>query len=273
MTRGPINITSAFEDDRGSADRIAAAFPGVDFFEPSRFHTETYEVIPLIYEGFYFGLPIRFDVSGRGARNVDGPTDICLIASREKRGEDGWLRPGGTEAWPILERGRWGEWDCTQLYGPNSVLVVDDQIVLYYCAGAFGHEPEGSRSDAGGKNVYRTAIGRATLRLDGLISLRAGEDEVAITTRPLVFEGGRLEVNVCCGEGSLRVELLDEQGKVVPGFSRDDCKPFCGDELRFVVAWQNGSDLSTLAGKPVRVRFLLRSGDLYAFQFPRDSGS
>ena len=32
-------------------------------------------------------------------------------------------------------------------------------------------------------------------------------------------------------------------------------------------AWKNGSDVSSLAGKPVRLRFRLKDADLFAFQF------
>jgi hypothetical protein len=33
------------------------------------------------------------------------------------------------------------------------------------------------------------------------------------------------------------------------------------------VHWQSGSDLGTLAGKPVRLRFVLRDADLYSIRF------
>ena len=34
-----------------------------------------------------------------------------------------------------------------------------------------------------------------------------------------------------------------------------------------VVRWRQGGDTRSLAGKPVRLRFVLRDADLYAFQF------
>jgi hypothetical protein len=40
-----------------------------------------------------------------------------------------------------------------------------------------------------------------------------------------------------------------------------------GDAVRHVVTWNGTSDVSALAGRPVRVRFRLEEGDLYAFQF------
>ena len=219
--------------------------------------------------------------------NVDGPTELCLMAGRDKRGGGGWIRPGragaaprstGTVSGPaveslvgplatVLDHGRWGEWDATQHYGPSKLLVVDDEIVLYYCAGAFGHEPEGSRSDAAGKNVYRTAIGRATLRLDGMVSLAAGEAEAVITTKPLRFAGGSLVVNASCPAGRLTVELLDREGKGIEGFTGGVADGFSGDDVRHMVSWGGKSDVSSLAGRPVRIRFRLRKGELYSFRF------
>ena len=40
-----------------------------------------------------------------------------------------------------------------------------------------------------------------------------------------------------------------------------------GDTIERTVTWKNGGDVSALAGKPVRLRFVLKDADLYAFQF------
>lgn len=286
--RGLINVTAGFADDRGSMNRVAAAFPGLDFYKPEMIRAEIYEVVPFVYEGIYFGFPVRFDISGSGARNVDGPTDLTVMFCRDKNGRGGWLRPGTGDYLKaatgdaeleaaerlvspltrVLDFGSWGEWDATQHYGPSSVLVVDDEIVLYYCAGSFGHEPEGSRSDGAGKNVYRTAIGRATLRLDGLVSLHAGSDKPAtMTTKPLVFSGRELVFNAACPRGEFKAELLDADGRPLPGFGLAESDAFSGDALRQVASWNGKSDLSALAGKTVRLRVSWRGGDWYSFQF------
>jgi HEAT repeat protein len=281
IRRGLINVTANFADDRQAMDRVATAFPALDFFHPEIVRTEIYEVTPFIYEGIYFGLPVRFDISGRGGRNVDGPTDLTLMFSRDKNGKGGWLRPGSpnylaaanddeleraerstTPLTGVLDFGRWGEWDSAQHYGPSSLLVVDDQIVLYYTGGSFGHEPEGSRSDGAGKNVYRMAIGRATMRLDGMVSLRAGKQTASIKTKPMQFDGRELVINADCSRGSLRVELLDSTGKSVA-----TSEPITSDSIRHVVKWPAGFDLVTYSGKPMRLRLQLTNADIYAIQF------
>jgi hypothetical protein len=67
--------------------------------------------------------------------------------------------------------------------------------------------------------------------------------------------------------GSLRVELQDSQGKPLPGYALDDCEELFGDTIDRRVTWKMMSDLSSIAGQTVRVRFVLRDADLFSFQF------
>jgi hypothetical protein len=45
-----------------------------------------------------------------------------------------------------------------------------------------------------------------------------------------------------------------------------DCAPIAGDFIDHAVSWKGGS-LDALAGKPVRLRFVLQQADLFALQF------
>jgi hypothetical protein len=40
-----------------------------------------------------------------------------------------------------------------------------------------------------------------------------------------------------------------------------------GDSTEQVIRWKSGTDVSTLAGKPIRIRFILKDADLYSYQF------
>ena len=89
-----------------------------------------------------------------------------------------------------------------------------------------------------------------------------------LITRPVTFTGGTLSLNFATSAaGSLRVELQDVQGKALPGYALNDCDELFGDTVDRTVTWHNKSDLSTLIGDVVRVRFVLRDADLFAFQF------
>jgi hypothetical protein len=111
--------------------------------------------------------------------------------------------------------------------------------------------------------VWHTGL--ATLRRDGFASMDADESEGTLTTRPVRFRGRHLFVNAeACG-GELRVEILDESGKVISPFTRANCTPVRADQTLHEVQWKPAKDLSALAGQPVKFRFHLRNGRLYAF--------
>jgi hypothetical protein len=107
---------------------------------------------------------------------------------------------------------------------------------------------------------------KLTQRLDGFVSLDAGDEKGEVITKPLVFEGDQLQLNIAAS-GAARVALLDQTGKPFEGFSLDDCVPIRADDVRKTVSWKNGAEVGELAGKPVRVNFELRDAKLYAMQF------
>jgi hypothetical protein len=115
------------------------------------------------------------------------------------------------------------------------------------------------------------AIGVSVLRRDGFASLDAGASVGTVTTRPVTFSGSRLFVNVDCPRGELSAEVLDENGKVIAPFTRAACKPVSADKTQVSVVWEGAEDLTPLAGRPVRFRFALRHGSLYAFWVSRDA--
>jgi hypothetical protein len=109
---------------------------------------------------------------------------------------------------------------------------------------------------------------RHTLRLDGFASLNASLTGGTAVTKPLMFQGDRLEINFATSAGgSLRVEIQDADRKAMPGFAMDDCNLLYGDQIDRVVSWKSGMDVSQLAGQPVRLKFELKDADLYSFRF------
>lgn len=112
------------------------------------------------------------------------------------------------------------------------------------------------------------ALRRYTLRTDGFVSVRAPMSGGELLTKPLRFRGQKLALNFSSSAaGGLRVEIQDVKGSPLPGFTLEDCPPIFGDTLERVVTWKQGSDVSSLTGKPVRLRFVLNDADVYAFQF------
>ena len=109
---------------------------------------------------------------------------------------------------------------------------------------------------------------RGVLRIDGFVSVNAPPAGGELVTWPLLFSGGRLEVNFeTSAVGSLRIELQDGHGNPIEGFTLDDADELFGDDIDRVVTWNGGSDVGAVQGRPVRLRFVMRDADLYSFQF------
>ena len=111
-------------------------------------------------------------------------------------------------------------------------------------------------------------VRRYSLRLDGFSSVRALHSGGELITKPLVFSGRELELNLSTSAaGSVRVEIRDEQDRPIPGYALRDAVDVFGNRIAGRAAWKKGIDVGQLAGRPVRLRFALRDADLYSIRF------
>lgn len=109
---------------------------------------------------------------------------------------------------------------------------------------------------------------RLTLRTDGFISVHAPYEGGEFITKPLTFSGKELVINFATSAaGSVWVELQDAKGQPISGYTLDDSAELIGDFIERTVRWTGGSDVSALAGQPVRLRFKMKDADLYSIQF------
>ena len=183
-------------------------------------------------------------------------TDSLFMASRDgvnfKRWNESFLRPG------IEREGTWAYGDhymAWQVVETKSALEGAPNELSLYATESYW---TGNSS----------ALRRYTLRLDGFVSVNAPMSGGELVTRPLTFKGNTLTLNFATSAaGSVRIEMQDAAGKPLPGFALDDCPPIFGDAIERAVSWRNGREVRAIAGKPVRLRFVLRDADVYAFQF------
>jgi len=178
--------------------------------------------------------------------------DVCAGFSR-----DGFhfARPDRRPFLAMSEKkGDWN-WGNVQSAG-GGCLVVGDKLYFY----ASGRRGGGAEFPDGG-----ACTGLATLRRDGFVSLDADATPGTITTRTVKFSGKHLCVNLAAPQGELRAEVLDPEGKVIAPFTRENCVAASGDRTLIKLVWKGGVDLSRLAGQPVKFRFHLTNGALYAF--------
>ena len=151
------------------------------------------------------------------------------------------------------------EWDWGHIYPHHPPLVIGDQIRFYYTG------ISGRHWDTYHKDTPDHAVGLATLRLDGFVSVET-DDQGTLTTKSLIFLGDTLVVNANASGGAITVEALDADGKVIDRFSRTNCQPITSDSVRHVVSWNGNSDSRLLQGRPIKLRFHLRRAKLYAFE-------
>ena len=150
------------------------------------------------------------------------------------------------------------DWDWGQIYPHHPPLVVGNEIRFYYTGISGRHWATYHKDEPD------HAVGLATLRLDGFVSVEA-DGEGTLTTKSLVFLGDTLVVNANAEGGSLTIEALDADSKVIEGFGHANCKPITTDSVRHVVQWKDKSDCHLLQGRAIKLRFHLNSAKLYSF--------
>lgn len=147
-----------------------------------------------------------------------------------------------------------GAWNWGNLQSINGTpLIVGDYLYFYLS----GRTCDDVWWDAG------VSTGLAILRRDGFVSLHT-ESEGYVTTEKVVFDGRYLFVNADVKK-SLWVEIIDEDDQVIEGYSKEDCVLVNGDSTKHMITWNTKSDVSELAGTPVRFKFYMEEADIYAF--------
>lgn len=184
-------------------------------------------------------------------------TDGLFMTSRDgrlfKRWAEAYLRPGPRERHSWVYGDNFIFWGMVET--KSTIEDAPDEISLY-------------ATESYWEGPY-TTVRRLTLRVDGFVSASAPMAGGEIVTKPLSFEGGNLTLNFeTSGAGGVQVEIQDADGKPIEGYTLADCPPIFGDRLAKVVRWKSaGGDVRPLAGKPIRLRFVLKDADLYSFQF------
>ena len=182
--------------------------------------------------------------------------DVALATSRDLVS---WWQPADPE--PFLRLGPDGSATSGMIFSNPWLIPNGDEIWIYYAGLGFDHR-------GGVRNRLNTGIFRARIRRDGFVSVDAGYKGGEFITPLVTFGGKRLLLNLDGSAGGwLQVEVLSHEGTPIPGYQLQRCDTMRGNALDKVVTWQGKADVSGIAGQPVRLRFVMRSMKLYAFQF------
>ncbi len=221
--------------------------PDSDLYNPSAFRYPYADRVFLMFPSLY--------------RHDTDTLDIHLAVSR-----DGiyWTRPD--QGKPLVALGDTGAFDSGSLYMGQGFLRHGNELWMYYSGSPLKHNEVDL--DTLAKPENRRVFSRCVLRLDGFVSVEAGESEGQFITPPMRFKGARLVLNVKTkASGSVRVGLLDDKDNPIPGRGTEDCVPITGDHVACTVSWQENNGLEYLEKTPVKLVVKMRNVSLYAFQF------
>lgn len=149
-----------------------------------------------------------------------------------------------------------GAWDHAHAW-IDEQLLVGDELRLYYAGYQSGHKVN---------RFQERQIGLLRMKRDRYVAREAADG--TLRTPPLRLHGSKLTLNLEASTGEVRVQVLDEKGRVVPGFAFAECQPITGDGLDLPVRWRRS--LAKLGTKPVRLEFSLRNARLFAFNLAAD---
>jgi hypothetical protein len=200
---------------------------------------------------YYFSFPKRYVPARKRLEGHDTPgiSDGVFMSSRDgihfdRTFLEAFIRPG-------RDQHSWG--DRSNMTAWGIIQTAPDEMSVYY------------------SQNYRYPdhhMRRGVLRLDGIASLHAGAKSGELITKPITFRGEQLVLNYATSAaGSVRIELQDAAGKPLPGYTLDDAVELYGDQIAEAYRWKQGADVSKLAGQPIRVRFVVRDGDVYSYRF------
>lgn len=220
------------------------------------FHTT-----PVFFYNGYYVSPLQILNRAKSG----GVVDIEFAVSR-----DGfkWERPFRNAFW--LPRTQGNKFDSGSLFVSPQFVSVGDEVRFYY---------GGYSQGATGGDDYSLAsgIGVATMTRDRIVGIqpvavsdqptlkRPLHDVGQVTLKAVDLSGiDEIEVNADASSGTIRIELLAEDGKRLRGFTADDCVPLSGDSVRHLVKWKaNGR----LPSQRCLVRVHLEKATLFGVTF------
>ncbi len=180
---------------------------------------------------------------------INGCSDSVLMATRggnvyARTFMEGLIRPASDP----------GDWTSRTNYPACGIVQTGPEEMSIYVQ-RFYSQP-------------RHCLHRYSIRIDGFISINAPYQGGEFLTKYLTFTGKNLFLNFSTSApGSIQVEFQDEQGKPIPGYELVNSPTLSGNNIAKEVRWKNGITPEKLAGKTIRIRFVMKDADLYSLQF------
>ncbi|MEE2658636.1 MAG: hypothetical protein VX733_09050 [Candidatus Latescibacterota bacterium] len=207
-----------------------------------------------IYEGIYLGMLWVY------REGVDGCIETALATSR-----DGMTWERTLDRQSFLRLGPEGSWEDGMVRVSQCFLTVGDQIYLYYGGVQGAHT--GRKFDSVERH-HQPAIGLATIRRDGFVSVEAGEVQGELLTHPCDLSGA-LHVNASTRPGGwVEAEVTDDRGLLLESWRS---ARFTGNAT--AVQLEFAGDLDDLADRDLRLRFRLYRANLFSYWWGTDGSA
>ncbi|MCH2130638.1 MAG: hypothetical protein MK179_15955 [Pirellulaceae bacterium] len=250
-------------DDFGSRIRAEKVRPLLQFPDnPNVMRTEIYGSGAYAAESCLIAFPwmMTATVNIPNVGNQEGPIEVQLAVSRDL---EHWQRP---YRMPAIELGKPGSWEGGMLSTHSYAFDHQDEVWMYYWATHYTHAGPNPGGDIHPDTQSDGGIGLATWQKDRFVSADGPSEGGTITTVPIQFAGRRLELNANVKpDGKMVVEILDMSLNRLATWPTS--APLTGDHLRHVVRFGETTDVSSLAGQPVVLRFRLFNAELFSFAF------
>ena len=241
--------------------------------------TQFMECVPLEVEGGFLGMVSVY-------HPITQTLDLRMAASRD--GARWWF----PDRRPCLPNAPLGDYGGGMIWQSKNLIPEGDGLHVYYGGSEGPHRQisdtrapsveigyQETALDHGGHFLpFCTALCRASWRADRMYALASSSGGPTIgtaVTKSADAGGKELHVNMLSrppkksstpgyDEGHLQAELLDGQGRPIPGFTRADCAPLRGDHASLHVVWNGGAKAPK---GTLKARFYLKRTFLYGFRF------
>jgi len=147
-----------------------------------------------------------------------------------------------------------------RIYFNHAPLIRNNRLLFLMSNQIYNHVPPENAPPRHGAppgtpmEVYSLPIDR--------IASTGSQAPASFASLPFTMSAGGLYLNYE-HHGSLAVELLDDRGRVIPGFTREEGRLSAGSALAAPLLW-SGRDGAEFAGRTVRVRFHTENARVYA---------
>ncbi len=228
-----------------------------DELDPS--HVEFHTSPVFFYQDVYFCLNQILNRSVRG-----GVIDIELGISRDGIN---WHRPFKSSF--FLSRSDHNQFDSGSIFTNSTPIILNKEIRFYYggySQGATGADDYNHVSGVGLAILQRDRFaGLTPVSLSDQSTLKKPlQNTGQITLKPIMLANcDQISLNADASHGTVRAELLDQRGKRVKGFSKDETIPIRGDSLNHNIKWRD-CKLTDLDRRPYLLRLHLDDATVYA---------